>query len=75
MATSLSGFVTGMVNVLIAGVISPALSHSHVWLSFGMASLLVTGFACWYSYRRLSTRTTSTTRTHASAQSIDIKAD
>jgi MFS transporter, DHA1 family, multidrug resistance protein len=57
MATSLSGFITGMVNVLVAGLISPALSHSHLWLSIGMASLMVTGFACWYSYRRLTSRT------------------
>lgn len=56
MATSLSGFVTGMVNVLVAGLISPALSHSHVWLAFGMAGLMLTGFACWFSYRRLVTR-------------------
>jgi MFS transporter, DHA1 family, multidrug resistance protein len=53
MATSLSGFVTGMVNVLIAGVLSPALSHSVVWLSVGMLSLMLAGFVCWTSYRRL----------------------
>jgi MFS transporter, DHA1 family, multidrug resistance protein len=56
MATSLSGFVTGMVNVLVAGLISPALSHSHLWLAYGMAALMVTGFACWFGYRRLITR-------------------
>jgi DHA1 family bicyclomycin/chloramphenicol resistance-like MFS transporter len=56
MATSLSGFVTGMVNVLVAGLISPALSHSHVWLACGMGGLMLAGFACWFSYRRLVTR-------------------
>ncbi|MCE2989880.1 MAG: multidrug effflux MFS transporter [Burkholderiales bacterium] len=56
MATSLSGFITGMVNVLVAGLISPALSHSHIWLSLGMGGLMVTGFTCWYTYRRLTGR-------------------
>lgn len=56
MATSLSGFVTGMVNVLVAGLISPALSHSPVWLAFGMVGLLASGIVCWFAYRRLVTR-------------------
>jgi MFS transporter, DHA1 family, multidrug resistance protein len=52
MAASLSGFVTGMVNVLVAGLISPALSHSPVWLACGMACLMLTGLTCWVCYRR-----------------------
>jgi MFS transporter, DHA1 family, multidrug resistance protein len=58
MATSLSGFVTGLVNVLVAGLISPALSHSPVWLAFGMGGLLIAGGTCWFAYRRLVTRRT-----------------
>ncbi len=58
MATSLSGFVTGMVNVLVAGVISPALSHSSMWLAIGTSGLMIAGWACWFAYRRMVTRAT-----------------
>jgi DHA1 family bicyclomycin/chloramphenicol resistance-like MFS transporter len=56
MAASLSGFVTGMVNVLVAGVVSPALSHSAIWLAVGAAGLMFVGWSCWFGYRRLVTR-------------------
>ncbi len=56
MATSLSGFVTGMVNVLVAGVVSPAVSHSPLWLAISMGCLMFTGWCCWFAYRRLVTR-------------------
>jgi len=56
MAASLSGFVMGMVNVLVAGVISPAVSHSAVWLAVAATGLMATGWLCWFSYRRLVTR-------------------
>jgi DHA1 family bicyclomycin/chloramphenicol resistance-like MFS transporter len=62
MAASLSGFVTGMVNVLVAGVVSPAVSHSAVWLAIGAAGLMLVGWLCWFSYRRLSTRHRSLAR-------------
>jgi MFS transporter, DHA1 family, multidrug resistance protein len=58
MATSLSGFVTGLVNVLVAGLISPALSHSPVWLAFGMAGLMLSGYSCWWVYRQMSREAT-----------------
>lgn len=56
MAASLSGFVMGMVNVLVAGVISPAVAHSSVWLAVAATGLMVTGWGCWFGYRRLVTR-------------------
>ena len=45
MASSLSGFVGGMINALVAGVISPALSHSPVLMSLGMGVMMLGGLA------------------------------
>jgi MFS transporter, DHA1 family, multidrug resistance protein len=52
MASSLAAFVGGMVNVLVAGVISPALSHSVIALALGMLALMLCGLLCWTMYRR-----------------------
>ena len=52
MATSLSAFVGGMINALVAGVISPALSHSPLLLALGMAGMMAGGYICWVTYRR-----------------------
>lgn len=54
MATSLSSFVSGMINALVAGLLSPALSHSPVWLAIGMAGLMLCGFGCWSAYRGMA---------------------
>jgi DHA1 family bicyclomycin/chloramphenicol resistance-like MFS transporter len=51
MAASLQGFVSGMVNTLTAGLISPAVSHSPRWLAIGMATMMLTGLASWTLYR------------------------
>jgi DHA1 family bicyclomycin/chloramphenicol resistance-like MFS transporter len=56
MAASLSGFVAGMVNVLVAGVVSPAVSHSAIWMAVAAATLMATGCSCWFGYRRFSKR-------------------
>lgn len=53
MAASLQGFVSGMVNTLTAGVISPALFHSTRWLAVGMVAMMLTGLASWLGYRRM----------------------
>lgn len=55
MSASLQGFVSGMVNAITAGLISPALSHSPEWLAVGMVGLMAGGLACWVAYLR-STR-------------------
>ena len=55
MAASLQGFVSGMVNVLTAGAIAPALWDDTRWLSLGMLGLMAAGFSCWHLYLR-STR-------------------
>ena len=57
MAASLQGFISGMVNVLTAGVISPLLWGHTRWLALGMFALMVAGFLCWRLYlRSASTR-------------------
>jgi len=54
MAASLQGFVSGMVNTLNAGLISPALSPDPRWLALGMAGMMMAGLACWVAYARMA---------------------
>ena len=54
MAASLQGFVSGMVNVLTAGVVSPLLWHDTRWLALGMVAMMLVGFGSWMSYLRMS---------------------
>jgi len=56
MAASLQGFVSGMVNVVNAGFISPALSHDTRLLAAGMVALLAGGIVCWWLYKRSARR-------------------
>jgi len=59
MAASLQGFVSGMVNTLNAGIISPALSHNTVWLAAGMFAMMACGVASWALYLRSAARRTT----------------
>ena len=52
MAASLQGFVSGMVNVLTAGAIAPALWGDTRWLALGMAGIMAVGLACWLLFLR-----------------------
>jgi DHA1 family bicyclomycin/chloramphenicol resistance-like MFS transporter len=54
MAASLMGFVSGIVNTVVAGVISPAVSHSPKWLAAAMVAILACGMLSWMGYLRLS---------------------
>jgi len=54
MAASLQGFVSGMVNTLTAGLISPALSNDPRALAAGMASMMAIGAGSWLLYLRLT---------------------
>jgi len=56
MAASLQGFVSGMVNTLTAGVVSPALSGDTRALALGMAAMMAAGALCWIAYLRMSER-------------------
>ena len=56
MAASLQGFISGMVNVVTAGVISPAVSHDVRLLAIGMVALMATGLASWLGYLRSTRR-------------------
>ncbi|HEX4779745.1 MAG TPA: multidrug effflux MFS transporter [Usitatibacter sp.] len=59
MAASLQGFVSGMVNVVNAGIISPAVSGDPRLLALAMAVLLAAGFTCWTLYLRSANRRAS----------------
>ena len=52
MAASLQGFVSGMVNVVTAGVVSPLLWHDTRWLALGMAAMMLAGLGSWHAYLR-----------------------
>jgi DHA1 family bicyclomycin/chloramphenicol resistance-like MFS transporter len=52
MAASLQGFVSGMVNTLTAGVVSPAVSHNPRWLAVAMVVMMALGLASWLLYVR-----------------------
>ena len=56
MAASLQGFVSGMVNVVTAGLIAPAVFHDHRWLAIGMLALAAVGLLCWRLYLRSASR-------------------
>ena len=56
MAASLQGFVSGMVNTITAGVISPALWHDTRWMAVGMALMMAGGLCSWLAYLALSKR-------------------
>jgi DHA1 family bicyclomycin/chloramphenicol resistance-like MFS transporter len=52
MAASLQGFISGMVNVITAGVVSPLLWDHPRWLALGMLAMMLAGFSCWRLYLR-----------------------
>jgi DHA1 family bicyclomycin/chloramphenicol resistance-like MFS transporter len=52
MAASLQGFISGMVNVLTAGVISPLLWEHPRELALGMIAMMLVGFTSWSLYLR-----------------------
>ena len=52
MAASLQGFVSGMVNTLTAGIVSPALSVDLRALALGMAGMMIVGWWSWRLYLR-----------------------
>jgi DHA1 family bicyclomycin/chloramphenicol resistance-like MFS transporter len=56
MAASLQGFVSGMVNVVTAGVISPLLWDHPRWLALGMLAMMLGGLASWRLYVRSARR-------------------
>ena len=56
MAASLQGFVSGMVNVVTAGVIAPLLWHDLRWMALGMVAILAVAFASWRAYLASSRR-------------------
>lgn len=54
MAASLQGFVSGIINALVAGLLSPAVSHSPLLLAIAMVGLMCGGLLCWILYCRMA---------------------
>jgi DHA1 family bicyclomycin/chloramphenicol resistance-like MFS transporter len=54
MAASLQGFISGVVNAVTAGVISPAVSHSPRALAVAMIVLMASGLASWLLFVKSS---------------------
>jgi len=52
MAASLQGFVSGMVNTLTAGVVSPLVSPDPRWLALAMMAMMLLGLSSWLLYLR-----------------------
>ncbi|MFC4158770.1 multidrug effflux MFS transporter [Chitinimonas lacunae] len=46
-AASLQSFMSLMLNAVVAGVLSPLLSHSALWLALGACSAMVLGWLSW----------------------------
>ena len=56
LVASFQGFTQTMMSAVVAGVISPLVSHHVVWLAIGQFSVLVAGFICWTLYRSVMRR-------------------
>lgn len=53
MAASLQGFEQSFLSGIVAGFVSPLLSHADLALAGGMAGLLLLGWLAWMAYLRL----------------------
>lgn len=53
MAASLQGFEQSFLSGIVAGFVSPLLSHADLALAGGMAGLLLLGWLAWMTYLRL----------------------
>jgi len=55
-ASSMQAFTTLVLNSVLAGVVSPLLSHSGLWLTVAAASLMVLGWGFWMWHVRVLRR-------------------
>lgn len=53
LVSSMQGFVQTMLNAVVAGVISPLLSFSPIYLALGMTGFLLSGRTIWAIYMRM----------------------
>ncbi|MHB8848749.1 MAG: multidrug effflux MFS transporter [Burkholderiales bacterium] len=53
LVSSMQGFVQTMLNAVVAGVVSPLLSFSPIYLALGMTGFLLSGRTVWAIYRRI----------------------
>jgi DHA1 family bicyclomycin/chloramphenicol resistance-like MFS transporter len=65
MAASLQGFEQSFLSGIVAGFVSPLLSHADLALAGGMAGLLLLGWLAWMMYLRIGGVTQSAAPPHA----------
>ena len=53
MASSLQGFIAGVINAVTAGIIAPVTWHAPRALALGMIALMACGLASWWLYVKL----------------------
>jgi DHA1 family bicyclomycin/chloramphenicol resistance-like MFS transporter len=56
LAASLMGFEHSFVSGIVAGVVSPLLSHSDTTMALGMSGIAALGWLAWIFYLRLDHR-------------------
>jgi DHA1 family bicyclomycin/chloramphenicol resistance-like MFS transporter len=65
MAASLQGFEQSFLSGIVAGFVSPLLSHADLALAGGMAGLLLLGWLAWMTYLRIGGVTQGAAPPHA----------
>ena len=63
MTSSLQGFTQSFTSAIVAGVVSPLLSHSDITLALGMTGLLSLGCMSWFIYLWVESRAEADART------------
>lgn len=62
LTSSLQGFEHSFLTAIVAGVVSPLLSHADITLALGMAGLLLSGWLSWMIYLRIESKALSHAR-------------
>ena len=59
LTSSLQGFAQSFLTAIVAGVVSPLLSHADITLALGMAGLLLSGWSSWMIYLYIELKASS----------------
>ncbi|HSN41964.1 MAG TPA: multidrug effflux MFS transporter, partial [Burkholderiales bacterium] len=62
LASSLQGFGHSFLTAIVAGAVSPLLSHAAITLALGMGALLLSGWASWMAYLHIESKALSHAR-------------
>lgn len=59
LASSLLGFEHSFMTAIVAGIVSPLLSHADITLALGMLALLLSGWSSWMIYLHIESKASS----------------